>query len=190
MSAKLSRFLVLATIAILFLPCTVLASRDMIGLYTDASASECGVDVQPYVPVDIYVIATISSIDGITAAEFSLANYPSAGGFITPQWNSTLTLGSLESSFAIAFSVPLTGSTEVLGTLQLLSFGEPWPGNDYAVSIARGDVYDTPVIVDLESEPIPVLGGRFTFNCTSDANCGCGDGGTADQSVSALKQTY
>ncbi len=186
------RFVIACTLTVLLLaPVTALASRDMIGLYVDESASDCGGDLQPYVNVDVYVIATLSSINELRAVEFKLDNYPS-GGIITPNWNTPLVIGDLQDDIALAFSENQTGSTVILGSLGFMSIATDWPGSNYVVTIAGGDIadIDAPIIVDEEHVEHGVLGGRFTFNCTSDTNCACGDGGTADQSVSSLKQTY
>jgi hypothetical protein len=182
---------VISVVVLLLLPAAAFAGRDMIGLYADESASDCEADLQPYVNVDVFVVATLSSIDGLMAVEFKLDNYPS-GGIITPNWNSPLVIGDPAEDVAIAFNDTQYGSTVILGSLGFMSITGNWPGSDYVVTVVGGDFadIDAPIIVDEDAEENAVLGGRFTFNCTNDANCGCGDGSTADQTISALKQTY
>ncbi len=191
MSARPRRIVTLVTAVLMLLPVAAFASRDMIGLYSDEMASNCAVDLPVYSQVDVYVIATLSSIDGLISAEFKLDNYPS-GGIITPFWNSPLTIGYLDDDFAIAFGDPQTGSTVILGRLEFMSINQGWPGSDYVVKVAGGSLapLDEPIIVDSDGETIGVSGGRFTFNCTNDTYCTCGDGSTADQNISALKHHY
>ena len=109
-----------------------LADDAMIGLYSDEYASDCSADVAVFSTVQVFVVATLGGIGELSAAEFRIAGYPTgAGGIVTTNWTSTLTIGDVDDNFAIAFNEFQSGSTVLLGTLDLFALNEDWPGADH-----------------------------------------------------------
>ena len=181
------------TLVLLVAASGALADDAMIGIYADEYATECSADVAVFTTVQIFVVATLGSISELQAAEFSISGYPGgAGGIVTATWTSTLTIGDVDDSFSIAFTDAQYGSTVLLGTLELFALNDDWPGANHAMSVVAGSIspFDAPVILDGDFEEIEVLGGRFTLNCNSDGNCGCGPEGTATIGWSEVKANY
>jgi hypothetical protein len=132
---------------------------------------------------------------GITAAEFSIFNYPGNPGYptgtATEAWDSDLVIGDVTWDFSIAFTEPVYGDFAHLGTIEFQSFDDLWIGADYVMSVAPGNDCECLVVVDDIFEIVNVEGGMFTFNCTT-GECVCIEGPTAtgDSSWSAVKALF
>ncbi len=123
-----------------------------------------------YEPAEVHVVVQLpSSIEGLTAAEFSISNLPHDECLIEEVWDSNLTLGTIGYGFAIAFTEAQPGPLVHLGTLFFTAF-EP-VATDHEIwvlaSLGSGEL----VIVD-ESYVTHDSGGWFhAFNC--DQSCDC-----------------
>ncbi|MEZ4395532.1 MAG: hypothetical protein R3C71_01330 [Candidatus Krumholzibacteriia bacterium] len=169
------------------------AATDMIGLYTDLSASSCSAPLTPYQAVTVYVMATLDRLDAVSAAEFSLDGYPGNPGYplgqCTAVWESPLTIGDLDDDFTLAFlGDAVSGSPVLLGTLEFLAYSENWVDGDHRMTVVRGAEKQNIVLVDGDYEEHDVLGGEFTFNCSGTCNCGLG--GAEAASISEIKGRY
>lgn len=170
----------------------VQASEDLLGLFADPSATLCAAPTAAYATTSLYVIACLDAIDVLTAAEFALTGFSLSPGYplglCTPQWNSPLVIGTLDEDFAIAFNTPLAGPLALLGRLDFQPFGATWPGPNGQLRVIAGSAREAVILVDSEAVEHDALGGRFTFNCSE--NCNCGPAGTASLSIGEVKQLY
>ncbi|TFG88590.1 MAG: hypothetical protein E4H16_04830 [Candidatus Atribacteria bacterium] len=105
----------------------VQAHSGSIGLYTDANAADCDMDVPPYVPTNIYVVyfKSDSGPDGITGAEFKVEISNAQVLLLVPVWApGTMTIGAVQTGIAVTFGDVCTGSgsaTVYLGILPIMS---------------------------------------------------------------------
>jgi len=168
----------------------------LIGIFTDDMGTACDAPIVTYAPVAVHVMAYIPNLPGgITAVEFSIANYPGNPGYptgtATPTWDSDLVIGDVSYDISIAFSAPIYGPFAHLGQIEFLMFDPAWIGDDYVMTVAPGNDCECLVVVDDLFEIVNVEGGMFTFNCTT-GDCVCYEGGTAteDTSWSAVKALF
>lgn len=168
------------------------SGEDLLGLFADEAASVCAAPTAAYSTTSLYVIARLDALDALMAAEFAIAGWPGSPGYplgqCTPQWNSPLVIGALDDDFAIAFSAPLSGPLALLGRLDFLPYTSSWPGTPLELRVIAASARDAVILVDGEAAEYEVLGGRFTFNCSE--NCNCGPAGTASLSIGEVKQLY
>ena len=168
------------------------ASAEMIGMYADMDATICQGPIAPGAPTSYYVIATLTQLAdvGITAAEFKIDNLPisdyAAGGFVTPEWTSAVTVGDPWTDFSIAWSTPQGAGTGLvhIGTLSFLCFNPAWVGADHMMEFVEGDTCQCLVVVDEAFVSVTAIGGKFWANCTDPAQCQCIEEPTATQDTS------
>jgi hypothetical protein len=119
----------------LLVAATTSQATPIIGIYDDPYASLMEGEITPYVSKDIYVFASFSYFEAMSAAEFRIANYLGNAGdeciIVTENWNSNLTIGDPAIGFSIAFITPVPGPIALIGTLNLLlvapdCLGEEW----------------------------------------------------------------
>ena len=185
-------------VAAVLLPLALLASSaaragdDTIGLYADEAATLCAAPLVAFQPLSVYVIATLDDLDWVMAAEFAIAGFPGSPGYplgsCTPHWASPLVIGETAADIAIAFPQPLAGPAVLLGRLEFLAYGSSWVGANHGMQVVAGSAKDAILLVDGDAVEREVRGGRFTFNCS--ANCDCGPSGTASLSFSEVKELY
>jgi hypothetical protein len=173
---------------------TSLASADFIGIFADDQGVECQAAIVAYEPLVVHVMAYIPNVPGgITAVEFSVANYPGSPGYptgtATPAWDSDLVIGDISFDISIAFSEPQYGPFAHIGTIEFLMFDPAWIGNDHVMAVAPGNDCECLVVVDDLFEIIEVDGGIFTFNCTGTCVC-LEETATQDSSWSAVKSLF
>lgn len=163
-----------------------------IGLFSDESASYCGASTTPYTTVSVYVIAVVESdISGISAVEFAIDNIPSGmNGMVTPYWESSLTIGEIETGIAIAFGQIQYDSEVILGRLDFMPLDDTWLPADHRLIVKEADATGNIAIVDEYYTEHYVQGGRFTFNCSSSENCECGLGSSQDATWGEVKSLY
>jgi len=170
-------------------------AQDFIGMFSDADGTACDAVLTPYEPLTVHVMAYIPNVPGgITAAEFSVANYPGNPGYptgsATETWDSDLVIGSLEWDFSIAFSAPVFGPFAHLGSIEFLEFDDTWIGDDYVMTVMPGNDCGCLVVVDDVFEIVDVMGGMFTFDCTT-GDCLCLEStATSESSWSAVKALF
>ncbi len=174
---------------------TSFASADFIGIFTDENGTDCHADIIEYEPLVVHVMAYIPNVPGgITAAEFSIANYPGNPGYptgtATETWDSDLVIGDVTWDFSIAFSEPIYGPFAHLGAIEFLMFDPLWIGEDYIMTVAPGNDCACLVVVDDLFEIVDVDGGQFTFNCVQTSCLCLEDTATQDSSWSAVKSLF
>ncbi len=166
-----------------------------IGLFADEDATYCGAAAVPYTPATVYVLAYIGSeISGLTAVEFRIDNIPPNPGYpvgqITASWNTNLVIGEPANGIALAFQTAQYGPYVPLGNIDFLAFADNWIDTDHRMVVMESFDSGLLAIVDGGFTTISVWGGRFTFNCSSDGNCSCGVGSSADASWGEVKSLY
>lgn len=170
------------------------AGSDMIGLYGDMAASECDAGLSAFITTNVYVIAILDLIDGLYGVDFLVDNLPARGGpgYCTPHWNSSLVIGDPWDGVAVVFMDQQYGPLVNLGRLEFLPLSDQWVGVDHELVVRANPEaqLDAPIILDDNYEEQGVFGGRFTFNCGSGGNCGCGPEGTVQSNWSEVKQLY
>lgn len=170
-------------------------AQDFIGIFADVEGTTCDAAIVEYAPVVVHVMAYIPNVPGgITAVEFMIDNYPGNPGYptgtATPAWDSDLVIGDVSFDISIAFSEPQYGPYAHLGTIEFLMFDPAWIGDDYVMTVAPGMDCECLVVVDDLFEIVDVMGGQFTFNCTT-GECLCLQGtATEDTSWSAVKALF
>lgn len=154
---------------------SVAAAQDpFIGLYADDAAVLCQANVAQYVSVPVYVFAILPpAIPGITAAEFRIANMPTAAMALTTyNWNTPLVIGTADYGIALAFAPALPGPNAYMGSISffpLMDFGP-----DFRMEVTTSNDSGNLVVVDLDYNEVPAEAGHwFTFNCTGGLPGGC-----------------
>ncbi|MBN2171624.1 MAG: hypothetical protein JW819_09940 [Candidatus Krumholzibacteriota bacterium] len=172
------------------------SAENYIGLFADVDGTYCYGDVEVGVPLVVHVMAMLDpDIEGITAAEFRIDNYPGNPGYpigiTTPTWDSPLTVGTLDWGFSIAFSIPQPGPIVHMGTIEFLAFDPTWIAGELVMEVVETNDSGNLVVVDFDYNTIPVSGGQYTFNCLVPENCPCIVGvPTQDSSWGSVKALY
>lgn len=160
------------------------AQWGMIGMYADMQAEDNTIDVLPFFPVDIYFLAQVYDINAITAAEFSVPDFPEDVGYphgtVMLSWSTGLVIGNIYWGIALAWEYPQEGPMIYLGTATVLDFGG-YMFNDYEMCVEASNSSGLRVVVDEEFNIHDVLG-----------DCCILDGGTAvqDNTWGGLKSLY
>ena len=140
----------------------------------------CDTDIEPFVPVEIYLIIRWSPYswnefpEGVIGARFSVSNLPEnlgyPTGWIIESWYSDHYYGDLETEFTLLFDESQGAQSRyvVCGSLEFLMFDPLWIGEDYVFSIVAGDDCHCIVIFDHEGHEHDAYGSGFAFNCTPD----------------------
>jgi len=176
-----------------------IASADVIGVFADQQAATCTINIMPYAPVDIYIMAVLTETfdGGITAAEFKVDNwlgnpgYPTGSTTVYP--TSDLVIGGLGTDYSIAWSTPegAGNGLVLIARVNVLMFNAGWIGPDYMLRIVEGDDCLCLVTVDDLFETHVAQGGLFWFNCTNPELCIClEETATQDSSWSAVKSLF
>ncbi len=155
-------------------------SWNFIGCFGDLVAATCEADINdPYVPVDVHVMANVPSYSnyGIAAAEFMLDNLPGPNdddGTVTPHWNTSLVIGDPWNGVALSFSYPLYGDMVYLGRLEFLPINTGWIGSDHEIQVMGSGNHDNPIVVTAwDYQEREVDGEQITINCTHSYYCRC-----------------
>ena len=115
-----------------------------------------------YEPTVVHVIYENQGLDGVTGAEFAVANLPLGCCAITEHWNSDLIIGDVVYGVSMIFDPPLDGPLCYFGYLEFVVW-EPI-GTDYIMSVVPSET-DHLLVVDLDYVEHPVSGGSHIFNC-------------------------
>lgn len=176
-----------------------IASADVIGFFADQEGGVCTENIMPYVAIDIYLMAVLNETfdGGITAAEFSVANYIGNPGYpvgqVTAVYTSTLIIGNLVDGFSIAWSTPQGAGfgSVLIGSFNILAFDAAWIGPDFMMQVVPAADSGTLATVDNLYNIWPAVGGLFWFNCTDMDACFCIEPtATQDSSWSAVKSLF
>ncbi len=176
-----------------------------IGLFADREGTECSTGDFPFdATTEVYIVAHIYDIDGLTAAEFVVdgVDWDPAQVGVSVNWESPLTIGDIFGNyeFAIAFPEVQYGNgasnAVLLGTLSFHPLTQnAWPPEDASWEISPTKDHWWPphegnklVIVDSAFEEITVDGGVFIANCTN--NCLCDAVPTTPASWGGIKALY
>ena len=171
--------IVLALLALVAAGTSAQASS-YIGMFNDQAMTDCVVDMTtPYVSVSVYFVgyADPAEIQGVSAVEFKVTNWPAAGGIITPHWSTSLVIGNPATDLSLAWNPYLASGVFQLGYVEFLPLSDPWVGSDYSMMIAKGDPPNVlgVLIVDATTFDEHIVDGwNFTFNCTGVCPCTTG----------------
>lgn len=149
-------------------------SYDRIGLYDDLGGTTWLSDLEVGVTDTLHVLAVMPVLDpaGITAAEFRIDGLPqtSADGIASVEWNTTMTLGTLDWDFSLAFATPQAGPIVELGRIILTPLSESWIADGQSISVAAGRNGGLHV-VDQGAVQHRLLGQTHTLECTDPVAC-------------------
>ncbi|MBC8366095.1 hypothetical protein H8E52_01660 [bacterium] len=158
----------------LFLFAASPAQTQVIGFFSHENGQSCDVDIEPYVPVDVFLLIAWWpewSGFGVTGARFGTTNFPENHGYpagiITEHWSSDNIVGDLYTDFTIMFDEPVGAGQGfvTLGRLEFLMYDPGWIQQDHQVRITPGDDCECIVVYDNMGIPQYASKGYFTFNC-------------------------
>jgi len=166
----------LLIIALMLMATSSLASPS-IGLYADTGATTRFAGINPYVPLNLYVIAiwpTESPLNGgITAAEFKIDNLPAnlnyPWGTVTTHHTTDLVIGDLWTDYSAAWSTPQGAGAGMfeIARVEFLMFDPSWIPAGHVSTIAPGDDCDCLVLVDNLFEIYTAVGLPFYFSAVA-----------------------
>ncbi|MBN2172323.1 MAG: choice-of-anchor D domain-containing protein [Candidatus Krumholzibacteriota bacterium] len=149
-------------------------SYDRIGLYADLGGTTWLSDLEVGVTDTLHVLAVLPVLApaGITAAEFRIDGLPetSADGIVSVEWNTTMTLGTLDWDFSLAFASPQAGLIVELGCIILTPLSESWIDDGQVIRVAAGRNGGLN-IVDQDAVQHLVRGQTHTLECTDPLAC-------------------
>lgn len=153
--------------------------EDILGFFSDEEAIIATEDIEPYVPVEIHLLALLqlSFTEGLSFARFSVSNLPANDGYPTGQYTmeftSNLTLGEIDHDFSITWSDPLGAGNWMapIGVFEFLMFDSDWIGEDHMISVRRGLECDCLYTIDGSGQAHGAIGCSFVFNCTAPEVC-------------------
>jgi hypothetical protein len=172
-------------------------AQDFVGIFADMDGLSCDAVCEDYVAVTVYVMAYIPTLpDGITAAEFSIPSLPANLGYpdiqVIEDWESDLIIGDVRYDLSIAFPDPIYGPYAYMGSIAITEFNPAFglSGPDFVMAVMPGGSCECLQVVDNLFNTLDVMGGIFTFNCTT-GDCICLDStATEDTSWSAVKALF
>ena len=128
-----------------------------------------------YVLTTIHVIASLPpSLPAITAAEFRIANWlddPNSV-IIAYNWRTPIVIGDdVGWGLSLVFPESVPGPLVELGSIELFSFQQGYPGVDHELCIESSSDSDILGVVSEDFEMILANGGLFTFNCSDLCDC-------------------
>lgn len=125
-----------------------------------------------YEPAEVHIVVSLGDqVDGLAAAEFRIDNLPTDFCLIEEQWDSPLTIGSIDHGFAIAFTEVQWGPLVHLGTLYFTAW-EP-VGPNWTIQVMPSNSSGNCLIVDEFYQEIPAVYWEewHRFNCTYWCDC-------------------
>jgi len=188
---------VMITLSLSLLLMASVASANLIGLFANEEGTVCKANFPLYSQIDVYMIAQLSDIAAITAAEYRVGDVPDPAGFaiISKYWNTPLVIGDpLGDGVSIAFEDPMPGPNVVIGRLNIFTTNDVWPGPDSKWCIQPTLDSNNLVVVDDAYNMVVVEGWCFVANCVVGGeygDCPCGDEiPTAESSWGSIKTLY
>lgn len=175
--------------------CGPAGATPLIGLFADEDATYCFGDTGAYTMMSVYIIAVLADIEAITAAEFSVPDYPDHHGYVIEfvTWTSPQVTGELPGCVSIAWSAPRPGPIVLIGEAVFfwIQDADFYPGLDYVMCVYPCPDNTHPIVVDDLYNEHDAAGGRFTFNCTDPNGCYCTPGtALAENSWGSVKSLY
>jgi hypothetical protein len=175
------------------------AGAARIGLYALDGGYTCNHGIEPYVPLDVYIVASWqwghNVPGGLTGARFKITNLPENDGYpvgwINEFWNSDIHTGDLNKELFIEFEEAQGSESEmvVLGRLEFFQIDPMWIGSDYQMSTFGGDDCFCLRIYDAQGEPVDVYTSDFIFNCSLD-DCWFDDCYPPDPPVQVFEESW
>ncbi len=169
------------------------ASASSIGVYFAADGSDCDATVAPYSQVNWYVLAHLyrdGAVDGMTGAEFRVANVPSAWfNTVTPTPAANTVLGNLFTGTNVAFAGCQPGPWVLLYTVNTFAVSAlgPMDWQVLAHSTPSNPDFNCPLLVFCDA---PV----YTKICVSGGEAFVNGGtctvGVAPATWSSVKSMY
>ena len=170
----------LNTLLALFVVATATYAEPVIGLYEDELATDCSINLEPYVPTLLYVTAVWGYGEfekGVTQAQFALeglpTNDPSMGLVdVTPIGADTVE-GNIWDGYTLTW-LESQGTEEqwfVIATVEITTFSATWIVNDQAVFVSGGEGASDPWFAYQFLDPISVFGVTSYLQATQEWPC-------------------
>ena len=195
----MTRTILAAALILLIFP--TVSDANLIGLFGEAAGTTCSKNFPLYATTDVRVVAHLTTVAAVTAAEFRIDGVGSLAGvaIMSPAWNTNLVIGNAftPGGIALAFNPPLEPaegqSTVFLGNLPFFVISAGWPVADTIWCVAptipdEGAGDPKLVLVNGSFVEVPADGWCFKANCTT--GCDCLTIPVEDTSWSEIKALY